>query len=238
MKRFFKILIVLVVSIVILLYTLNTYYSAQELYSLKGGERIGPVIIDEQGTFRQYPGQNTRMSYPFSLSLNAAVGDVGHVSVGLLGLLNKANGESITSVGFTMTLNKFEVTSDTGLVRLGLATSWTDGHSLMSDSRQYKHWYVEFDIWNSPVMESYLIFNTIYWRDGGTNDSYPTTLIKTYQLTIGDETTLKIDVDRMFHSAYSDVDGKLDAVYFVVEKSDPRSSFSFDFTVSDLRVFR
>ena len=236
MKQFVLALGAVVVAVLVMTFALNSQFSARQAELAPGGTTLTLFDIDRQGTFANRGSEGYYTHTPCIIRLDANPGDRGHVSYGMINMVNKMTDTDYGKVGVTVKLLKAEVTKDLGLIRIGLATAWIDKVTIFDG--HLKHWYLEFDIWNSPEMSKALVVSTIYWVEGGETTGMPTVLVKSYQLKVGEETSLMIEIQKGFDKAYPGLDLFLDDVYFVVEKSDPNSEFNVELLINELRLYR
>ena len=237
MKRFMLALGAVAVATLVISFAFNSQFSARQAELAPGGTSITLFEVDKQGNFERWAPEGHYVHTPCKIRLDAVQGDSGHVAYGMLNMVSKMTDTDYGKVGVTVKLLKAEVERDVGLIRIGLATAWIDKHTMGMDGH-LKHWYLEFDIWNSPAMNSALIVSTIYWVEGGETTGMPTVLVKSYQLKVGEETSLMIEIQKGFDKAYPGLDLFLDDVYFVVEKSDPNSEFNVELHVEEMRLYR
>ncbi len=222
----------------VIAFTLNSQFSALQTDALpEGGLNITTFYTDQQGEIGTWAPEGYRVHIPGILRFDAGQGDAGHVAYGAFNMVREMADTDYSQVGIEVELLKAEVMSDSGLIRIGLATAWIDKATMGMDGK-LKHWYLEFDIWNSPVMNSALVLNTIYWAQSGEDDGMPTVLVKSHQLRVGEETSLIIDIGKGFDKAYPGLELYLDDCYFVVEKSDANSEFEVEIAIKEMRLYR
>ncbi|MDD3092331.1 MAG: hypothetical protein PHG80_11955 [Methanoregulaceae archaeon] len=228
----------IVVAAGVIAFALNSQFSALQTSNLpQGGLSVTTFYTDQQGVIGSWVSGGYKTHPPMIVRFDAEEGDRGHVAVGAFNLVRDLGQTDYSQVGIRVELLKAEVTTDVGLIRLGLATAWIDKVTIGMDGK-LKHWYLEFDIWNSPVMNSALVLSTVYWAEDGEDTGMPTVLVKSHQLAVGEETCLVIDIEKGFEKAYPGLDLYLDDCYFVVEKSDATSEFEVELAVKEMRLYR
>jgi len=193
-----------------------SFVAAPDAYAVSP---IAYAHFDRHLTLASSPAHGGEL--PLMISVNGAMGTFGHVSYGLFAIEGSLADSDVARIA--VCLKPCEVGNDEGLIRVALATAWSDGTTVR---------YLEFDIWDSPGTLAQARGTCIF---ANTLSEMPTVELKYAQMEPGVPLTLEIPIRQAFIAEFG-FDAVLDGCYLVVEKTSAASEFTLTMELSELSL--